>query len=99
MNRNLVFSDAITAMKDIFLKKPSGRWEIIVEKNQEVLRTPSVMQEDMQMVINNLPLAWVTSSTYFYSEQPGTTCGSRAQLQVLLTFDAAKRSLIHERTE
>jgi hypothetical protein len=39
MNRNLVFSDAITAMKDIFLKKPSGRCEIIVEKNQEVLRT------------------------------------------------------------
>jgi hypothetical protein len=62
MNRNLVFSDAITAMKDIAdFKKPSGRWEIIVEKNQEVLRTPSVMQEDMQMVINNLPLAWVTS--------------------------------------
>ena len=98
MNRNLVFSDAITAMKDIFLKKPSGRWEIIVEKNQEVLRTPSVMQEDMQMVINNC-LLHGSQVTYFYSEQPGTTCGSRAQLQVLLTFDAAKRSLIHERTE
>jgi hypothetical protein len=98
MNRNLVFSDAITAMKDIFLKNPSGRCEIIVEKNQEVLRTLSVMQEDMQMVINNC-LLHGSQVTYFYCEQPGTTCGSRAQLQVLLTFDAAKRALIHERTE
>jgi hypothetical protein len=93
MNRNLVFSDAITAMKDIAdFKKPSGRCEIIVEKNQEVLRT---LKCDARRHV----LLHGSQATYFYSEQPGTTCGSRAQLQVLLTFDAAKRSLIHERTE